>query len=71
MMLLILKSLKNKFLVSLFSDILKFSISVNGKSESVENLLKKNKVTNKNIGLIVNELFQFCNTKPLNLKFIE
>lgn len=66
-----LKSLKNKFLVSLFSDILKFSISTNGKSESVESLLKKNKVTNKNIGLIVNELFQFCNTKPLELNFIK
>lgn len=66
-----LKSLKNKFLVSLFSDILKFSISINGKSESVESLLKKNKVTNKNIGLIVNELYQFCNTKPLELNFIK
>lgn len=66
-----LKSLKNKFLISLFSDILKFSISVNGKSESVESLLKKNKVTNKNIGLIVNELYQFCNTKPLELNFIK
>ena len=66
-----LKSLKNKFLNSLFSNILNFSISENGKPVSVENLLKKKRLNNKIIGFIKNELYQYCNTKPLDLKFIK
>ena len=66
-----LKYLKNKFLISLFSNILKFSISVNGKSETVESLLKKGKLDKKNTHLVFTELFQYCNTKPLDLSFIK
>ncbi len=63
--------MKNKFLISLFSNILKFSISVNGKSKTVENLLKIGKLDKKNIRLVFTELFQYCNTKPLELSFIK
>ena len=66
-----LKYLKDKFSISLFSNILKFSISVNGKSKTVENLLNKGKLDKKNIRLVFTELFQYCNTKPLELSFIK
>lgn len=66
-----LNCLKNKFLISLFSNILKFSISVNGKSKTVENLLKIGKLDKNNIQLVFTELFQYCNTKPLDLSFIK
>lgn len=66
-----LKCLKNKFLNSLFSNILKFSISVNGKSETVENLLKKGKLDKKNTHLVFTELFQYCNIKSLEISFIK
>lgn len=63
--------MKDKFSISLFSNILKFSISVNGKSKTVENLLNKGKLDKKNIRLVFTELFQYCNTKPLELSFIK
>ena len=66
-----LKFFKNKFLKSVYSHILDFTISVNKKSESVENLLKNQKMDNNTIKLVVNELYQYCITKPLNLKFIK
>ena len=66
-----LKFLKNKFLKSLFSHILNFTISINKKSESVESLLKKKKIDNKIIKSVVDELYKYCSTKPLELKFIK
>ena len=66
-----LKFFKNKFLNSLFSHILNFTISVNRKSESVENLLNNKKMDNKIIDSILQELRRYCNTEHLGLKFIE
>lgn len=38
---------------------------------NVESLLKKGKLDKKNIHLVFTELFQYCNTKPLDLSFIK